>query len=261
MLGVVVTERIFLRFPHMPEGELAKLRSSVVSAASLAAVGADLEVGAVMRLGKGEESSGGRAKPSILADALEALIGAVFLDGGLDAARIVVLRLLADQIEANAEDGPGWSDHKTQLQELSARRFDQPPVYDVRDEGPDHQKRFFATVLVGGVRRGRGEGRTKKQAEQAAARDACERLWAEVDQADQGDQADQADQADQVDQVDQADQGDGAGAPVGAVGGRLGGSTAPNVPARVGAAGHDDGGAPGGTPLPPTLRRSGAGDA
>jgi len=179
VLGVVVTERIFRRYPHMPEGELAKLRSSVVSAASLAEVGADLDVGSAMRLGKGEEASGGRSKPSILADAVEALIGAVFLDGGLEAGRSVVLGLLDEQITANADDGPGQSDFKTQLQELAARLFEQLPSYEVRDEGPDHQKRFFAAVRVDGTVRGEGEGRTKKQAEQAAARDACERLRAE----------------------------------------------------------------------------------
>jgi ribonuclease-3 len=176
VLGVVVTEQIFCDYPHMPEGELAKLRSSVVSAATLAEVGLRLEAGASVRLGKGEEASGGRTKPSILADLVEALIGAVYLDAGLEGSRSLVLGLLGETIVANAEGGPGHADHKTQLQELAARQFEQLPAYDVRAEGPDHQKRFFASVRLGGVVRGTGEGRTKKQAEQAAARDACEHL-------------------------------------------------------------------------------------
>lgn len=180
VLGLVVTDRIFERYPNMSEGELAKLRSSVVSATSLAVVGAGLDVGSVMRLGKGEEASGGRTKPSILADAVEALIAAVYLDAGADASRRVVLGLLGAQIELNAQSGPGRSDYKTQLQELTVRRFDQPPRYEVRDEGPDHERWFYATVRIGGVVWGQGEGRTKKQAEQAAARDAGERIRAET---------------------------------------------------------------------------------
>ena len=169
VLGLVVTDHIFAEYPALPEGELAKVRASVVNSALLAEVAAELDIGAHLLLGKGEDASGGREKPSILADAMEAVIGAVYLDGGWDAASDLVLTLLGDRV-AEAAAGPGGQDYKTRLQELGARSFDQLPRYLVVDEGPDHAKRFFATVVLGGVERGRGEGRSKKQAEQAAAR-------------------------------------------------------------------------------------------
>ena len=180
VLGLVVTDHIFRAYPELPEGELAKVRATVVSAAALAEVAAELELGDALLLGKGEDASGGREKPSILADALEGLIGALYLDGGWSAAQEFVLRLLGDRI-AEAAAGPGGQDYKTRLQELSARHFDTLPRYDVADEGPDHAKRFFATVVVAGQERGTGEGRSKKQAEQAAARDAWEGLRSELD--------------------------------------------------------------------------------
>lgn len=182
VLGVVVTEHIFRAYPDLPEGELAKLRASVVSAATLAAVAEELDLGSVVRLGKGEAASGGRNKASILADALEAVIGSVFLDGGLDAVRPLILDLLDDRITTSAE-GPGGHDYKTRLQELAARHFEQLPAYEVRDEGPDHEKRFFATVLLDGRRQGTGEGRSKKLSEQAAARSAWEVLVVELEGA------------------------------------------------------------------------------
>jgi ribonuclease-3 len=171
----VVTDHIFRTYPRLPEGELAKVRATVVSAAALAEVAAELDLGDAVLLGKGEAQSGGREKPSILADALEAVIGATYLDGGWDAAAELVLGLLGARI-AEAAIGPGGQDYKTRLQELSARRFDDLPTYAVQDEGPDHAKRFVATVVVGGRHRGRGEGRSKKQAEQAAARVAWQEL-------------------------------------------------------------------------------------
>ncbi len=175
MLGLVVTNHIFQRYPDLPEGKLAKLRATVVSAVSLAAAGRDLELGPVLRLGKGEEASGGREKASILADSLEAVIGAVYVDGGWAAAERLVLDLFADQIEAAAHR-PGIEDFKTRLQEMVAREYESLPVYEVRDEGPDHQKHFFATVEVGGARVGTGEGSSKKEAEQAAAAAAWDEL-------------------------------------------------------------------------------------
>jgi ribonuclease-3 len=177
VLGLVVTDHIFRSYPLLPEGELAKVRASVVSAAALAEVAAELDLGEALLLGKGEDASGGREKPSILADALEAVIGAVYLDAGWDGAAAVVLGLLGERI-AEAAAGPGGQDYKTRLQELSARSFEDVPSYLVVDEGPDHAKRFFATVIVGGRPRGKGEGRSKKQAEQAAARCAWEVLRA-----------------------------------------------------------------------------------
>jgi ribonuclease III len=177
VLGLVVTDHVYRSYPDLPEGELAKVRASVVSAAALADVAAELDLGEAVLLGKGEDASGGREKPSILADALEAVIGAVYLDAGWDGAAAVVLGLLGDRIAAAAA-GPGGQDYKTRLQELSARCFDDVPSYLVVDEGPDHAKRFFATVIVGDRPRGKGEGRSKKQAEQAAARCAWEVLRA-----------------------------------------------------------------------------------
>jgi ribonuclease-3 len=175
VLGLSVTNYVFTAYPDLPEGELAKLRASVVNAEVLASLGAEIELGAALLLGKGEDASGGRTKASILADAMEAVIAAVYLDGGWPAADALVLRLLGDRIREGAA-GPGGHDYKTRLQELAARRFDQLPRYHVRAEGPDHSKEFFATVSIGGQVRGEGDGRSKKQAEQAAARAAWEHL-------------------------------------------------------------------------------------
>ena len=154
----------------MPEGELAKLRAAVVSAEALADIAQELDLGASLRLGKGEDASGGRAKPSILADAMEAVIAAVYLDGGLEPATRLVLAVLESRIREQAI-GPGGQDYKTRLQELAAQRCDQLPRYQVRHEGPDHSKRFFAAVFLRNEEYGAGEGRSKKSAEQAAARD------------------------------------------------------------------------------------------
>jgi ribonuclease-3 len=178
VLGLSVTRHVFDAYPDLPEGELAKLRASVVNAEALAAVAGELDLGNALLLGKGEDASGGRAKPSILADAMEAVIAAVYLDGGWQAADALVLRVLGERIRAGSI-GPGGDDYKTRLQEVAARRFDQLPRYNVRSEGPDHSKQFFATVTLRGTPYGDGEGRSKKQAEQAAARAAWQRLQAE----------------------------------------------------------------------------------
>jgi ribonuclease-3 len=175
VLGLVVTDHLYRTYPEMPEGELAKVRASVVNSAALAELAAELDIGDALLLGKGEDQSGGRQKPSILADAMEALIGAVYLDQGWPASEIMVMRLLGDRIESAAA-GPGGQDYKTRLQELCARAFDQLPVYAVTDEGPDHAKVFHAVVHVRGRPEGEGRGRSKKQAEQAAARAAWEAL-------------------------------------------------------------------------------------
>jgi ribonuclease III len=175
VLGLVITAHLYDTYPDLPEGELAKVRAAVVNSAALAEVAGELGLGADILLGKGEDQSGGREKPSILADAMEAVIGAVYLAGGWDAAEQLVMGLLSSRISEAAE-GPGGQDFKTRLQELSARHFDSLPRYDVDDEGPDHAKFFRAVVFVGGEERGRGEGRSKKQAEQAAARAAWENM-------------------------------------------------------------------------------------
>jgi ribonuclease-3 len=151
------------------------VRASLVNAEELAYLAVGLDLGSFLLLGKGEAASGGREKPSILSDAMEAVIGAVYLDGGWAAAADLVMALLADRIE-EAAAGPGGQDYKTRLQELAARKFEQLPRYEVHDDGPDHAKRFYATVSVGGAVHGRGEGRSKKQAEQEAARVAWQAL-------------------------------------------------------------------------------------
>ena len=179
VLGLVVTDHLFRTY-ELPEGELAKVRASVVNSAALAELAAELDIGAALLLGKGEDSSGGREKPSILADAMEAVIGAVYLDGGWDPAAELVMNLVGARI-ATAAEGPGGHDYKTRLQELAARRFESLPRYEVRDEGPDHAKRFFASVSLNGQVSGSGEGRSKKQAEQAAARAAWSLLSSSPD--------------------------------------------------------------------------------
>jgi ribonuclease-3 len=182
VLGLVVTDYLFRTYPGIPEGELTKVRAAVVNSASLADVATELGVGEFLMLGKGEDQSGGREKPSILADATEALIGAVYIDRGWSAAEQLVMRLFGSRIETAAA-GPGGQDYKTRLQELCARRFDQLPRYYLSDEGPDHAKEFEAVVHVQGRPHGLGRGRSKKQAEQAAAKEAWEYLRAELTRA------------------------------------------------------------------------------
>jgi ribonuclease-3 len=169
VLGWVVTDHLFVTYPDLPEGELAKVRSSLVNSAALADVATGIGLGEALLLGKGEDASGGREKPSIPADATEAVIGAVYLDQGAEAAAGLVMRLLGQRI-VGAAAGPGGEDYKTRLQERCARQYDELPSYQVTDEGPDHAKHFEAVVVVRGRRLGIGSGRSKKQAEQAAAR-------------------------------------------------------------------------------------------
>lgn len=186
VLGLAVTDHVFASYPDVSEGHLAKVRAGVVSAPTLAEVAREIELGDALRLGKGEEQSGGRRKQSILADALEAVIGAVYVEAGWAQARALVLRLLGDRI-AVASVGPGGDDFKTRLQEHVARRFDAAPAYILAEQGPDHGKRFFATVLVEGEAVGRGQGTSKKQAEQDAARAAWSALVGEESNAGAGD--------------------------------------------------------------------------
>jgi ribonuclease-3 len=169
VLGLVVAEHCYLAYPGLPEGSLAKVRAAVVNTAVLAEVAAELDLGPALLLGRGEDVSGGRNKPSILANAVEAVIGAVYLDGGWDVASRVVLDILGDRIE-QAAAGPGAEDFKTRLQEVVLRRIGELPRYEVEGTGPDHARRYRASVLVAGAERGVGEGRSKKDAEQAAAR-------------------------------------------------------------------------------------------
>ena len=167
VLGLVVTRRLYERFGEWSEGDLAKTRASLVNSATLAEVARSIGLGDLLRLGRGELASGGREKSSILADAAEAVIGAVYLDGGIGAADHAVGRLLGSRIDAAAR-APGHGDFKTRLQELAARLGFVPPVYDVTTSGPAHDKSFEAVVRAGAAS-GIGRGSTKKDAEQHAA--------------------------------------------------------------------------------------------
>lgn len=177
VLGWVVADLAYRSHADLAEGRLTDLRKGAVNAAALADVALDFGLGEHLLLGKGEAAAGGRSKPSILSDALEAVLGAVYLDGGADAAYQVITRMMGERIES-AVVRLEHADHKTALQELAARLYDSAPVYVIREEGPDHAKKFYATVLLAGRPEGDGEGRSKKQAEQAAAREACGRLAA-----------------------------------------------------------------------------------
>jgi ribonuclease-3 len=171
VLGLVVTDMEYRAFPHMPEGQLAKLRAAIVNMQALADVARGLDLGSMVLLGRGEEQSGGREKPSILADALEAVFGAVYLDLGLDVARSLIERLFRPRMEAYAR-GEGDRDYKTMLQELASQEIRSMPEYRLIERGPDHEKEFTATVYLGGEAKGTGVGRSKKEAEQQAAREA-----------------------------------------------------------------------------------------
>ncbi len=169
VLGVVVTETLYTRHPDLSEGRLAKLRAAVVNARALAGVGRTIGVGDHVKLGRGEESTGGREKSSILSDTVEAVIGAVHLSGGGIAASSAVVHLLFDPLIEAASDLGAGLDWKTSLQELSAERGLGVPDYVIDDDGPDHMKTFTARVRVGGELYGNGHGRSKKEAEQSAA--------------------------------------------------------------------------------------------
>src|SRR6478609_9651984 len=168
VLGAVVTKTLSPTPPDLPEGRLAKLRAAVVNARALAEVGRAIGVGDHVKLGRGEESTGGRNKASILSDTVEAVIGAVHLSGGFETSAVVVHRLFDPLIEAASAMGAGL-DWKTSLQELSAEHNLGVPEYVIEDDGPDHMKTFTAQVRVGNGLYGNGVGRSKKEAEQAAA--------------------------------------------------------------------------------------------
>ena len=178
VLALVVAELLMERHPNAREGELSKLRAGLVNAQSLAGKARVLALNEWLSLGKGEEKTGGRNKESILAAAYEALLGAVFLDGGYEAVRDVIRRGFAEDLTGSGAAGAG--DYKTRLQELTQRRFRSSPVYQLIDEaGPDHAKQFTVELTIEGRVCGRGIGQSKKAAEQAAAMQALEALEAE----------------------------------------------------------------------------------
>ena len=175
VLGVVVTDALYHRYPELPEGNLAKLRSAVVSARALAIQARRLGLGEFIRLGRGEETTGGRDKSSILADTFEAVLGAVYVDLGIEVSRELILRLLDDQLAEAAELGAGL-DWKTSLQELTAELGIGVPMYAIEESGPDHAKQFEAQVVLADKRYGHGTGSNKKEAEQEAAASAYAEL-------------------------------------------------------------------------------------
>lgn len=174
VLQLAVTNRIYHGYPDLPEGKLAKVRAAVVSGESLAAVAGSIDLGKYLRLSASEERSGGRMKPSILANAMEAVIGAIYLDAGLDVATAMIYRFWGPMIEDRAAN-PGVRDFKTRLQEVLATQGKRPQ-YSVSGIGPDHDRVFTAAVTVDGDILGVGEGLSKKAAEQIAAQAALDRL-------------------------------------------------------------------------------------
>lgn len=175
VLGLSVTQKLYRENPELPEGALAKMRASVVSTVALAEIARTIGLGPHLRLGRGEELTGGRDKASILADTMEALIGAVYLDQGLETASALVLRLVEPLLEDPARFGAAM-DPKTSLQEVAARLNAPAPVYEIEASGPDHNRVFVATVTVGTLATAVGEGSSKKHAEMAAALSA----WTEL---------------------------------------------------------------------------------
>ena len=179
VLSLVMSEYLAAEFPGSNEGGLSKLKAHLVSEASLAKAARRMKLGRLLRLGKGEELSKGREKHSLLADALEALIAAIYLDGGLEASRKFTLQVLEEEVLATrAEQArPGMEDYKTQLQEVCQKRYEILPQYEtVREAGPDHEKVFEVELTIQGVMRGIGRGRSKKEAEQMAAKEALTQL-------------------------------------------------------------------------------------
>ena len=179
VLSLVISECLAVEFPDSSEGSLSKLKAHLVSEASLAKAARRMKLGRLLRLGKGEELSKGREKHSLLADALEALIAAVYLDGGLEASRAFTLRVLEEELSATPahQARPGMDDYKTQLQEVCQKRFETLPHYAiVRESGPDHEKIFEVELTIQGTMRGVGRGHSKKEAEQMAAKEALAQL-------------------------------------------------------------------------------------
>jgi len=176
ILGLIISKQLYQDFPSLAEGELTRLRAVLVRRDTLAQIARTIALGDYLFIGKGEEASGGRLKPANLAGALEAVIGAVFLDQGLAAAKKLVLKLFRDELQKIASQG-AEVDYKSKLQELVQAKRQIAPTYHVIEEmGPDHAKEFTVEVRIGGTVLGRGSGKSKKLAETEAARSALQRL-------------------------------------------------------------------------------------
>ena len=169
VLGLVVTEELYTKFPDLDESRLSPLRSGVVNMRALAQIARELDLGQFLRIGKGEETTGGRDKNSILADSLEALVGAIYLDKGFEATQEIILNWFRPTIESANALGLGL-DGKTALQELCAARGLGTPEYEVSESGPDHNKSFTAAAVVSNEKFEIGEGKSKRKAEQVAAK-------------------------------------------------------------------------------------------
>jgi ribonuclease-3 len=169
VLGLVVTDELYEKFPELDESRLSPLRSGVVNMRALAQVAREINLGEYLRIGKGEESTNGRDKNSILADSLEALVGAIYLEHGYLKSAEVVLRLLGPLIDAAQTSGAAL-DGKTALQELAASIGLSAPEYEIGESGPDHDKSFTAIAILSGERFPQGLGKSKREAEQAAAK-------------------------------------------------------------------------------------------
>lgn len=181
VLGLIVTEELYKRYPEFDESRLSPLRSGIVNMRALADIARELDIGKYIRLGKGEEVTGGRDKNSLLADALEAVIGAIYLQCGFEVCTQIVRRLISTTMDSAFARGAGL-DGKTALQELVAALNKGVPEYIVSEEGPDHDKNFTAIAVVAGINVSEGTGKSKREAEQIAARTAYESLKNELPQ-------------------------------------------------------------------------------
>lgn len=176
VLSLVISEYLFTKYPNLPEGQLTVTRAKIVCESSLSKCATDIELGKYLLLGKGEELSGGRNKSSVLSDAFEALIGAIYTDGGFETARNFILKYM-EQIIKGCVEGKVFFDFKTQLQELVQQKGEQNISYNVVNEnGPDHNKTFETEVRINDVIQGRGRGHSKKESEQNAAKNALDKL-------------------------------------------------------------------------------------
>jgi ribonuclease III len=184
VLGFLVSDFLYRTHPQLTEGQLSKLKGFFVSAANLVKYAERIQLGGYLQLGKGEEKTGGRTKQALLVDALEAVLGAIYLDGGIEEARRVILPFFEPQIEDVGESDRQLKDFKTELQEqLQARRLPRAEYVLAGEAGPDHEKLFTVEVIIDGESVARGVGLTKKAAEQAAARQALGRIWVRREEA------------------------------------------------------------------------------
>ncbi|HEU4481330.1 MAG TPA: ribonuclease III [Actinomycetota bacterium] len=184
ILEAVVTDLIYRRYPDLPEGDMARLRASVVNTQALADIARSLDLGDHLKLGKGEEASGGRNKASLLANTFEAVVGAVYLDRGIERAREALDPIFTTALDRSIQTGDRY-DAKTALQEVVVRETDGSPRYRIASSGPDHDKRFTADVFIDDRLMGSGHGRSKKEAEYNAAREALDKISRSIDATEQ----------------------------------------------------------------------------